>query len=132
MNRFLILILLTTTLADAQNTSAILVGDSLYALGNYGKAIEFYEKADSANEKIARGYNAIGNNTKALQYYEKAIASQETNLLTQYNYGKLLLKAARYKKADSLFQLLTKASPENPEFVYQLGLIKEKRNDSMA
>ncbi|HBR54018.1 MAG TPA: hypothetical protein DEA82_07445, partial [Flavobacteriaceae bacterium] len=43
-----------------------------------------------------------------------------------------MLKATQYQKADSLFQLLTKASPKNPEFVYQLGLVKEKRNDSTA
>ncbi len=42
------------------------------------------------------------------------------------------MKTSRYKKADSLFQLLTKASPKNPEFAYQLGLVKEKRNDSTA
>jgi len=128
----LIVLLLTVTLADAQNPSALRVGDSLYALGEYSNAINSYKNAGNAAEKIARSYNAIGNNMKALAYYKKALSTQETNLLTQYNYGKLLLKASRYEKADSLFQLLTKASPKNPEFVYQLGLVKEKQNDSTA
>ncbi len=119
-------------LADAQNASAIRVGDSLYALGDYSKAIKSYEKAEHQEEKIAQAYDALGNNTKALEYYEKALSAQEAKLLTQYNYGKLLLKATQYKKADSLFQVLTKANPKNPEFVYQLGIVKEIRNDSTA
>ncbi|WP_432411892.1 tetratricopeptide repeat protein [Rasiella sp. SM2506] len=130
MNKLLVLILITlTTLADAQNASAI--GDSLYALGDYSKAITYYEEA-SETEKIAISYDALGNGAKALQFYKKALSVKEASLLTQYNYGKLLLKAAQYEKADSLFQILTKASPKNSEFVYQLGLIKEKRNDSTA
>lgn len=134
MNRvsILILILFTALIADAQNASAIRVGDSLYALGDYSNAIQAYEQTERSEDKIARSYNAIGNTTKALEYYEKALLRQEANPLTQYNYGKLLLKATQYQKADSLFQLLTKASPKNPEFVYQLGLVKEKRNDSTA
>ena len=131
MNRVLLLILLSTTIADAQNASALRVGDSLYALGDYSKAITYYEEANEA-EKIAIAYDAMGNGTKALQFYEKALSAKETNLLTQYNYGKLLLKASRYQKADSIFQLLTRASPKNPEFVYQLGLAKENQNDSTA
>lgn len=122
----------TALIADAQNASAIRVGDSLYALGDYSNAIQAYEQTERSEDKIARSYNAIGNTTKALEYYEKALLRQEANPLTQYNYGKLLLKATQYQKADSLFQLLTKASPKNPEFVYQLGLVKEKRNDSTA
>lgn len=132
MNRFsaVILSVLITTLADAQNASAI--GDSLYAIGDYSQAIKSYKKAENSEEKIARAYDAIGNTTLALEYYEKAILAKNTNLLTQYNYGKLLLKAARYEKAASVFQELTKVRPKNPEFFYQLGLIKEKQNDSTA
>lgn len=131
MNKFLIAIIFFTAIADAQNASAIRVGDSLFALGDYSKAITYFEEVNET-EKIAIAYDAMGNGTKALQFYEKALSAKETNLLSQYNYGKLLLKASRYQKADSIFQLLTKASPKNPDFVYQLGLVREKRNDSTA
>ncbi|HBR55687.1 MAG TPA: hypothetical protein DEA82_16465 [Flavobacteriaceae bacterium] len=141
MNRLFIFLLLCFigTKADAQNASAsvteprrsTVVGDSLYALGNYSKAIEYYKKAEDAEEKIARSYNAIGNTSKALHYYKKALEDSDASLLSQYNYGKLLFKARNYPKADSLFRALVDASPKNPEFLYQLGLIKEKRNDSM-
>jgi tetratricopeptide (TPR) repeat protein len=132
MNRLtaVILSVFITSLADAQNASAI--GDSLYAIGNYSQAIKSYEKTENSEEKIARTYDALGNTTKALEYYEKALLKENESILTQYKYGKLLLNAGRYEQADSLFQLLTKASPKNPEFAYQLGLVKEKQNDSTA
>lgn len=136
MNRTLAIIaILTTTSIHAQSnpyTERSRSGDSLYALGDYSKAIESYKKAENQEEKIALAYDAIGNNKKALAYYEQALSTKENSLLAQYNYGKLLLKANQYEKADSIFQVLAKASPKNPEFAYQLGLIKEKQNDTTA
>ena len=141
MNRFfaVIILLVIITKADAQNTSALVVessrnmvvGDSLYALGNYNKAIAFYKQAENSEEKIARAYHANGNTTKALQYYKKAIKG-EASLITRYQYGKLLLTSGQLQSADSLFHTLRQESPENPEFVYQLAVIKEKQGDSTA
>lgn len=133
MNRFLTVILLigSVTIVGAQNTSAILLGDSLYALGNYSKAIDHYKKVENSEEKIARAYLAIGNNTKALQFYDKAVQI-DSSVLTRYRYGKLLSQTGRYQKADSLFESLTKTAPKNPEFAYQLAVAKEKQNDSTA
>lgn len=107
-------------------------GDSLYALGNYNDAIKAYTIAEKAEFKIAKSYEALGNTTKALSYYDKGIANGDQSLLTRYNYGKLLLKANRLKKADSLFESLVKESPKNPEFIYRSGLVKEALNDSIA
>ena len=107
-------------------------GDSLYALGNYNVAIKAYTIAENAEVKIAKSYEALGNTTKALSYYDKGIANGDQSLLTRYNYGKLLLKANRLKKADSLFESLVKESPKNPEFIYRSGLLKEALNDSTA
>ena len=133
MNKSLILtcLLICTTVADAQNASALRVGDSLFALGNYNKAITFYKQVENSEAKIARAYQMNGNSTKALYYYQKAI-QKETGLLTRYQYGKLLLSSGKLQKADSLFKALIQESPKNPEFVYQLGLAKEKQNDSTA
>ncbi|MDX1463032.1 MAG: hypothetical protein R3359_08245 [Marinirhabdus sp.] len=132
MNRYfrILLLLLIATKADAQNTSALAVGDSLYALGNYSQAIEHYKKTDRAEEKIASAYAALGNDAMAAKFFEMAMARAEVSELTTYQYGKVLLKTANYQKADSLFTHLTENS-KNPEFYYQLGLAKEKANDSM-
>ncbi|EDM45145.1 Tetratricopeptide repeat family protein [unidentified eubacterium SCB49] len=107
-------------------------GDSLYALGNYNKAIVAYKVAGNNEIKIANSYQALGNTAKALSYYKQGLDNDNQNLLTQYNYGKLLLKADRYKKADSVFEKLTQLDPKNPEFYYQSGVAKEALNDSTA
>ena len=132
MNRtfFLIIVLTVITKADAQEASALAVGDSLFALGNYNQAITYYKKADDVDEKIARAHAAVGNTTKALQFYEVALKKGNAGVLTNYNYGKLLLKSGRYKKASEVFKTLTKENPKNPEFQYQLGLVQEKSKDS--
>ncbi len=133
MNKiFTLLLILFALIADAQNTSAIRVGDSLYALGAYSQALKFYKEAGDQEQKIARTYDAIGNTTRALEFYEKALSGNKPTLLTQYNYGKLLLKAGQYPEADSLFNKLTQSNGENPEFYYQLGLAKGKLQDSTA
>jgi len=133
VNRFLvILIILFISKADAQNASALRMGDSLFALGDYSKAIQWYNEAQNSEEKIARAYDAMGNGTKALEFYEQVVSGEEAGQLAQYNYGKLLLKSGRFTKADSLFRLIIKKSPKNPEYLYQLGIVKEKQKDSTA
>ncbi len=52
--------------------------------------------------------------------------------MTAVNYGKLLAHEGQLKEADSLFGRLAKKYPENAGFKYQLGLIKEKQEDSTA
>lgn len=132
MNRLFIIILLISALADAQNASALRMGDSLFALGDYSKAIKWYEDAQHSEEKIAKAYLAMGNQTKALTYYEHVMTQENVDPLSQYNYGKLLLSSNRYSQADSVFRRLSRQHPKNPEFQYQLGLVKEKQSDSTA
>ena len=126
------ILLLTLFQASSQNDEALNIGDRLYALGNYTQAIIEYEKLGTANAKIAKCYEALGNHIKAIQYYKLTLLENPDSAIPKYNYGKLLLKTAQYNKADSLFSALEKEYPENPNFPYHLGLIKEKQNDSMA
>ncbi|RDK88882.1 tetratricopeptide repeat protein [Marinirhabdus gelatinilytica] len=134
MNKFSIFIWLVIciTKADAQNASALHIGDSLYALGKYSQAIIHFKKTEDAEEKIARAYEALGNTTNAIHYYQTVLAQKKVGELTKYNYGKLLLKAGRHKTADSLFQRLAESTPDNPEFYYCLAIAKEKLRDSTA
>ena len=126
------ILLLTLFQASSQNDEALVIGDRLYALGNYTQAINEYEKAGTANAKIAKCYEALGNNSKAIQYYKLTLLKSPNATITKYNYGKLLLKTTQYDKADSLFNALEKEDPNNPNFPYHLGLIKEKQKDSTA
>ncbi|QIE59466.1 tetratricopeptide repeat protein [Rasiella rasia] len=132
MNKFLIVCIVSITIAKANAQNALAIGDSLYSLGNYNAAITQYKQTTGAEDKIARAYKAVGNNAMAIQYYKKHLENEKTDVLSSYNYGKLLLSANRFKQADSLFEVLSKANPKNPEFYYQLGLAKEKQKDSIA
>ena len=131
-NFLILIILLSFSKASSQNDEALIVGNRLFALGNYAQAISEYKKIGTTNAKIAKCYEALGNNVKAVQYYRITLLENPEATITKYNYGKLLLKTAQYKKADSLFIALEKAYPKNPNFPYHLGLIKEKQRDTVA
>ena len=132
MNRILFFLLIITFFeAEAQSSSALTVGDSLYALGDYNKAIKAYQLAENSNAKIASCYETIGLETKALTYYKKAIAQNPRAVLAQFKYAKLLFKMGHYKSADSVFVHLKNGSPKNPALPYYIGLIREKMKDTM-
>ena len=130
---FLAFILLFTLFqASSQNEEALVLGDQFYALGNYREAIIQYEQVAGASSKIAKSYEALGNFGKASEYYQLTLSSTPEALLPKYNFGKLLLKTARFEKADSLFSILEGKDPGNPNFAYYRGLVAERRNDSTA
>ncbi len=121
--------------AGAQEASALRIGDSLFGLGDYTRAIQKYEELTDSPKKVlklATAYEALGNNSKAISYYEQLIETEKSNPGARYKYGKLLYKMARYRNADSVFAELSKHYPQNPNFQYQLGVVKEKLEDSTA
>jgi len=124
----------TSVLRQAQHTT-LAIGDSLYNLGSYSKAILQYNQVlDTKNIdlKLAKSYEAIGNNPKAIQYYKKVVSSNPNATQASYNYAKLLFKTAKFNEADSIFKALSIKNPSNPNFIYQRGLIKERQKDSAA
>ncbi|WP_338732700.1 tetratricopeptide repeat protein [Mangrovimonas cancribranchiae] len=132
MSRILLLCLLICFKAEAQ-TSALSVADSLYAHGKYSQAITIY-KSDTLNPatnlKIARSYEAIGNYDKALKHYQKGLTNND--LLSRFNYVKLLSKTKQYTLAKSQLETLIALDSVNPNYHYQLGVILEATNDSTA
>ncbi|MEM7085297.1 MAG: tetratricopeptide repeat protein [Bacteroidota bacterium] len=131
-NLLAVLFLFTLSQAFSQNEEALVIGDRLYALGNYTQAIIEYNKVGTAHTKMARCYEALGDHVKAIQYYKLSLLEHPDATIAKYNYGKLLLKTAQYDRADSLFTALEMQYPENPNFPYHLGLIKERQRDSTA
>lgn len=121
--------------AEAQ-TSALAVADSLYAVGEYDKAIaeiqKIQPKSEGAYLRLAKFNRADGRIEEALQNYELVLARNPKRLLTAMDYGELLSRSGKLKKADSLFNNLIKKYPETAGFYYQLGLVKEKQDDSTA
>ena len=130
MRKILIVIILISCKAEAQS-SALAVADSLYALGNYSKAISVYQKTPKNSLKIAKSYEALGNLTKAVDFYKAALQENSKSTIIQYNYAKLLMRARKFESADTLIRELIQQQPSNPNFVYQYGLLLEKVNDTI-
>lgn len=107
---------------DAQSSSSK-VADSLYATGNYTKAINHYAEAGGAISglQIARAYNAIGNFEKAIVQYQSVVEQHPDWQIANFELGKLLLKAEEYDEARKHFTQLTASGKDNPEYQYYLG-----------
>ncbi len=120
--------------AEAQSVSALTVtkkGDSLFEIGEYNKAIPYYLEANRFRE-AAKSYEALGRNTEAQRYFERALSKSSANPKIQFEYVKLLVRDSHYKQADSILQSLQFRFPNNPNFVYERGLVKELQKDSTA
>lgn len=105
------LVLSTIRLSAQQNQ--ITAADSLYATGNYTRAINAYDKLGTVNAglQIARAYNAIGNFEKAIAQY-RAVLEKDSNLqLAAFELGKLLLKTNKGLAAKGLFERLSVGIP---------------------
>ena len=114
---------------------AFKTGDSLYALGNYSKAIEQYlhlESKEMVYPKIANSYRALGNFDEALKYYEKSIQSDPNNALIKYDLATLLVLINKFEMAQEVLLELIVSDKNNPNYHYQLGLVLEEARDSTA
>jgi len=107
-------------------TPALSVADSLYAVGDYTKAINTYKQLPELESlqflNIARAYKGLGNRKQALEYYEEATIKDPNAIIGRVEYGKLLISSRKFSKGDSIFSELCNQFPENPEFHYQRGL----------
>lgn len=125
--------------AEGQKTSALVVADSLYAVGNYSEALQQYDQIPQKDEaiflKIARAHQAKGTLDNALIFYKKASPSTQFPIACN-EYGKLLISKSKFETADSLFTVLINAFPTNPNFFYQRGRarqrIKPETEDSLV
>jgi tetratricopeptide (TPR) repeat protein len=130
---FYILFLTLVNLGVAQTNKQ--KADKLFTLGNYSKAIEHYKSLDNVEkvyDKIAKAYVAIGNYGEGISFYQKAIDINPDNQLLQYDYAKLLKQTKQYGKANTIIKNLIDSDSLNPNFHYELGLLLEKQNDTMA
>lgn len=134
MIRVLFICLLVLFKTEAQ-TSVLNLADSLYARGNYSKAIVYYKTYKHQQQvfhKIAKSYIAVGNYDAALKSYETFVNADTSEVLNRFDYGKLLAKTKKHKTAVTVFNDLINIDKENPNYHYELGLILEKLKDSTA
>ncbi len=119
------IIFLFVSLSTGANAQSLVlkVADSLYAIGDYTKAINYYAEANTENSglQIARAYNAIGNFDKAIAQYKNVVEKHPDWQIANFELGKLLLKAKEYNEARKLFSQLAGPTNKNPEYHYYLG-----------
>ena len=109
MSKTILLFLLLICFKTEAQTSVLNVADSLFAHGNYSKAITQYKTHKNQSEvyyKIAKSYIAIGNYDEALINYESAVKTNPENTLLKYDYGKFLYRTKKFKKAAEVFNQL--------------------------
>lgn len=136
MNKYFIIIFIFIIYfkTDAQ-TSVLNRADSLYATGNYSKAIEQYKSFDKPSnvfEKIAKSYMALGNYDEALSNYSKAMEANPNNALLKFDYAKVLYNTKKYKESSLLFGQLIETDDQNPNYQYEFGQTLEAMQDSTA
>ncbi|GAA0872459.1 hypothetical protein GCM10009117_16060 [Gangjinia marincola] len=81
---------------------------------------------------MASAYKSLGDTPKAIEYYQKAIGMDDNLVISKTDLGKLYSATGKLKKADSLFTHLSQAYPDNPNFQFQLGVVRQKQNDTTA
>ena len=120
MRIFIGLLLVLSFNLNAQSSVA---ADSLYATGDYTKAINAYAKEGTpkAGLQIARAYNAKGNYDKAITQYEAVVATASDLQIARLELGKLYLKKKEYDDARKLFTGLVSDNRSNPEYFYYQG-----------
>lgn len=123
MKKLVVLIFLISICKAEAQSLALIIADSLYATGNYTKAINYYAKegSEKGNLQIARAYNAIGNYDKAIAQYESVVAKTSNVQIARFELGKLYLKAKRFDESRKLFTSLIKDDSDNPTYLYYQG-----------
>ncbi len=130
MKRIFILVLLLPLFKSEAQSSALsadrqdlAIADSLYATGNYTKAINYYAKegSEKGSLQIARAYNSIGNYDKAIVQYESLISKSPELQIARFELGKLYLKTKRFDEGRKLFTSLVSDDANNPEYLYYQG-----------
>ena len=121
--------------AGAQ-TPDLRIADSLHAVGSYSEAIEYLQaikpRSEAVHLRLAKSQEAQGDVQAALKNYKLVLDEAPDRVLTGMAYAKLLSATGEFGRADSIFSGLSRKYPRNAGFHYQLGLLKEKQNDSTA
>ena len=130
MRNLIILLSIIAFLQAGAQAPALAIADSLYAVGDYTKAIAQYESIQDPSARtllqMARAYNGKGVKTDALVYYEKSLEADNDQPIAQTEYGRLLLSKSKHHIADSIFSDLANRFPTNPEYYYQWGRALKK------
>lgn len=121
----------------------MLVGDIYFQEKRYSEAAISFEKAleyafidrdikYGVLLKTATSYYNIGQYTKAETFLEQAISSKKGNLSPYLLLSAIQMQKNNYDGALHTLQAAYKVDSNNPEILYQLGLIYYNKNDTTA
>jgi len=85
-------------------------GNIYQQIGDYTKAIDFYEKALELNlsqktkENLGKCYQKNNKTSKAILLFEAVLKENSNNLLLKYHLAKLYKSKRKFKKATVLFK----------------------------
>ncbi len=108
--------------------------DSLFQLGNFSSAIEYYKKSPenpATSHAIAMSYQSMGNYHRASEILEEILENDSTRILSKYELGKLYLRTSDLNNAKQQFEELVDRDSTNPNYHYQLGKIRRDLRDSL-
>lgn len=136
MKRRILLILFFISLKAGAQSPAFQRSDSLFSIGSYTQAIgvlrEITPASPEVHLRLARSYRAKGNLQKAIIHYRAVVENDPKDIPALVDYSELLLKTGKLDEADSIYSSLAKKFPDNANFQFELGSIREKRKDSTA
>lgn len=102
-------------------------GNIYQQIGDYTKAIFFYEKALDLNlsqktkENLGKCYQKNNKSEKAILLFEEVLQDMPNHLLLKYHVAKLYRSKRFFKKAKVTFKDLIRNDDSNPNYYYYLG-----------
>ena len=104
------------------------IGNSLYARGEYDRAIACWEETlrldasrAQANARIADGYWAKGQLRTALRHYRAELAIDANDVDTMVDMGELLTEMGRLDEAEQIFRRAVSRNANHPGAYYGMG-----------
>ncbi|MEZ9395892.1 tetratricopeptide repeat protein [Vibrio splendidus] len=109
------------------------LGNVYRDLGQYQKAIEFYQGAieiepyfENSYANLADLYRAQGNEAKALSTLKQGIEAQPKSSVLPYSTGLSLLRVKDYEQATDYLKQAAETAQTDPQYWYVYGLAIEK------
>lgn len=120
--KYLVVLIISLLFAGTQGFAQKAKADRLYNAFNYTKAIPYYEKLASKNNKHAAyamhrlgdSYRLTGNFEEAALWYSNAIAIDTTCPELYFNYGQSLRSIGKYEEAAGIFRQYAQLKPDDP------------------
>ncbi len=120
--KYLVLLMASLLIAGTQGFAQKAKADRLFTAFNYAKAIPFYEKLASKNnkhaayamQKLGDCHRLTGNFDEAARWYSNATVIDSTTPDLYFNYAQSLRSMGKYEEAAEIFHRYAQLNPNDP------------------